>query len=109
MTQMQGRLDMAGSRHATLLDKVNSLKATIDDMNDRIARTPLVERGLSTLTRDIQNLHNEYQALKNKQATAQLSENLGRQSEGRKIQYSQNPHNVRIPFQPRTRKADGQC
>ncbi|MCB2113625.1 MAG: hypothetical protein KDD85_08755 [Parvularculaceae bacterium] len=76
MTQMQGRLDMAGSRHATLLDKVDSLKATIDDMNDRIARTPLVERGLSTLTRDIQNLHNEYQALKNKQATAQLSENL---------------------------------
>jgi len=76
MTQMQGRLDMAGSRHASLLDKVDSLKATIDDMDDRIARTPLVERGLSTLTRDIQNLRNEYQALKNKEATAQLSESL---------------------------------
>ncbi len=76
MTQMQGRLDMAGSRHASLLDQVDALKSTIADMNDRVARTPLVERGLSTLTRDIQNLRNEYQTLKDKQATAQLSESL---------------------------------
>lgn len=76
LTQLQSQMDMAGSRLAMLLDQADALKATIASLNDSIARTPIVERGLATLTRDSQNLNGEYQALKNKQATARLSESL---------------------------------
>ncbi len=76
MTQLQGRMDMAGSRLAALEDQAAALKKTVAEMQDRIARTPLVERGLATLTRDQLNLTAEYQNLRDKQGTAQLSENL---------------------------------
>lgn len=76
MTQLQGRMDMAGSRLTSLDEQADALKKTVADMNDRIARTPIVERGLAMLTRDYENLTKEYQALRDKQSSAQLTENL---------------------------------
>jgi uncharacterized protein involved in exopolysaccharide biosynthesis len=76
MTQLQGRMDTTSSRLAAGEDQIESLKKTIADMQDRVARTPIVERGLSALTRDYQNLSTEYQALRDKQAAAVLSANL---------------------------------
>lgn len=76
MTQLQGRMDMSSSRLVSLEDQAEALRKTIAQMEDRIARTPLVERGLATLTRDYQNLQAEYQNLRDKQGEAQLSENL---------------------------------
>lgn len=76
MTQLQGRMDTTASRLASSEDQIASLKITIADMQDRILRTPIVERGLSTLTRDYQNLITEYQTLRDKQSAAVLSANL---------------------------------
>lgn len=76
MTQLQGRMDTTSSRLAANEDQIASLKNTIADMQDRIARTPIVERGLSSLSRDYQNLSTEYQALRDKQSAAVLSANL---------------------------------
>lgn len=76
MTQLQGRMDTTASRLASNEDQIASLKKTIADMQDRISRTPIVERGLSTLTRDYQNLTTEYQTLRDKQSAAVLSANL---------------------------------
>jgi len=76
MTQMQGRMDTTASRLAANEDQIVSLKKTIGDMQNRIARTPIVERGLSSLTRDYQNLSTEYLALRDKQSAAVLSANL---------------------------------
>lgn len=100
MTQMQGRLDMAGSRHASLLDQSDALKKTIASMKDRIARTPLVERGLSTLTRDIENLRSEYQSLKDKQASAQLSENLEDNQKAEKFSILESAQRPDAPTSP---------
>lgn len=76
LTQLQSQMDTAGNRLVALGDQADALVKTISSLKDAIARTPEVERGLSSMTRDQQNLLNEYQALKNKQATAQLSQNL---------------------------------
>lgn len=76
MTQLQGRMDTTSSRLASSEDQIDALKQTIADMQDRIARTPIVERGLSALTRDYQNRSAEYQALRDKQSAAVLSANL---------------------------------
>ncbi|HBK93255.1 MAG TPA: hypothetical protein DDZ68_16455 [Parvularcula sp.] len=76
MTQLQGRMDTTSSRLAANEDQISALKQTIADMQDRIARTPIVERGLSALTRDYENRTAEYQALRDKQSAAVLSANL---------------------------------
>lgn len=76
MTQLQGRMDTTSSRLAANEDQIDALRATIADMQDRIARTPIVERGLSSLSRDYENLSTEYQALRDKQSAAVLSANL---------------------------------
>ncbi len=76
MTQLQGRMDTTASRLTANEDQIESLKKSIADMQGRIARTPIVERGLSSLTRDYQNLSTEYQALRDKQSAAVLSANL---------------------------------
>ncbi len=76
MTQLQGRMDTTASRLAANEDQIEALRRTITDMQDRIARTPIVERGLSSLSRDYENLSTEYQALRDKQSAAVLSANL---------------------------------
>ena len=48
----------------------------ITDLEQRVARTPEVERGLSSLTRDNENMFREYQEVLAKQQDAQLAENL---------------------------------
>ncbi|MFZ5615838.1 MAG: GumC family protein [Pseudomonadota bacterium] len=101
MTQLQGRMDMAGSRLVSLEDQADALKKTIADMQDRIARTPVVERGLATLTRDYQNLTNEYQALRDKQASAQLSENLEDNQKAEKFSILESAQRPDAPSSPK--------
>jgi uncharacterized protein involved in exopolysaccharide biosynthesis len=100
LTQLQGRMDVAGSRLVALDEQAEGLKKTIAAMTDSIARTPLVERGLSTLTRDSQNLNNEYQALKNKQATAQLSENLEDNQQAERLSILESAQRPDAPTSP---------
>jgi uncharacterized protein involved in exopolysaccharide biosynthesis len=104
MTQLQSRMDMANSRLATLQEQEDALKKTMADMQDRIARTPLVERGLSALTRDYQNVSASYQALRNKQASAQLAENLEDDQKAEKLsilESAQRPDRPSSPDRPR--------
>lgn len=100
LTQLQGRMDMAGSKLVALTDQEDALSATIKTMQDRISRTPVVERGLSSLTRDNQNLLNEYQTLKNKQATAQLSENLEDNQKAQKLSILESAQRPDKPTKP---------
>jgi len=74
--QLQGRLDIANNRKRSLGAQADGLKTTISDLQTRIAQTPEVERGLSALTRDYENVFNEYQEVLTKQQSAQLAENL---------------------------------
>lgn len=100
MTQLQGRMDMSSSRLAALEDQAEALKKTIADMQDRIARTPLVERGLATLTRDYQNLQSEYQTLRDKQGAAQLSENLADDQKSEKFSILESAQRPDSPSSP---------
>lgn len=76
VAQMQGQIDMTYSRISQLQDEADALRATIADMEDRIARTPAVERALAALTRDRQNLSDQYEGLRTKEQAAELSETL---------------------------------
>lgn len=83
--QIIAQVDSANTRLAGQQDLSAALRKTITEMEERIARTPAVERALQGLTRDQQNLVNQYQALLGKQTTAQLSENLEDEQKGEKL------------------------
>ncbi|MBB5517842.1 GumC family protein [Amphiplicatus metriothermophilus] len=74
--QLQGRIAVANNRKSLLEAQRDKLKASIADLEARIARTPEVERELAALTRQHQNLYREYQDILAKQQAAQLAENL---------------------------------
>jgi len=74
--QIQGRIAVANNRRTLLSSQIDELKASIASLEERIAKTPQVERGLQALTRDRENMFKEYQAVLAKQQNAQLAENL---------------------------------
>ncbi|MEO0399298.1 MAG: Wzz/FepE/Etk N-terminal domain-containing protein [Pseudomonadota bacterium] len=76
VAQIQGRLEIANSRLASLTRESDELRATIADLQDRVARTPAVERGLAVLTRDQQNLELQYKQIQAKRQQAITAENL---------------------------------
>ena len=74
--QIEGRITLIENRIRTLNKQAEDLLVDIADYEQRIAKTPEVERGLLTLTRDQGNTFREYQELLAKQQDAQLAENL---------------------------------
>ena len=67
---------MIGNRIRMLTKQADDSRLDIADLEQRIAKTPEVERGLSALTRDNANLFSEYQEVLAKQQDAQLAESL---------------------------------
>ena len=74
--QLEGRLAVIGNRIRMLTKQADDSRLDIADLEQRIAKTPEVERGLSALTRDNANLFREYQEVLAKQQDAQLAESL---------------------------------
>lgn len=75
-SQLQGRLSVAQSRRDSLEQQIEESKARIADLKSRIDKTPEIERGLQTLTRDYDNVFKEYQEVQAKQQEAELALNL---------------------------------
>ena len=57
-------------------NRLDELKKKLTDYEDRLFRTPLVERDYKSLARDYQNANSKYQELKNKQLEARLAQQL---------------------------------
>lgn len=74
--QLEGRIAVISNRILMQNKRVEEKQIEIADLEQRVAKTPEVERGLSTLTRDQGNILRQYQALQAKQQNAQLAENL---------------------------------
>lgn len=74
--QLKGRVAVARSRANLLETQREETKTSIAELQTRIARTPEVERGLQSLTRDQESISREYREVLAKQQDAQLAENL---------------------------------
>lgn len=74
--QLEGRIAVIGNRIRMLNKQADAAQQQIADLETRVARTPDVERGLTALTRDYDNVFREYQEVLAKQQDAQLAENL---------------------------------
>ena len=59
--QIEGRIAVIENRIRMLTKQVETSEQEIASLQDRIARTPEIERGITGLTRDYNNLFKEYQ------------------------------------------------
>ncbi len=83
--QMEGRLAVIENRIRMLNRSSEGLRAQIKNYEARIARTPAVERDLAGLTRDYENIFQEYQEVRAKQQDAQLAESLEENQQAEKF------------------------
>jgi len=72
----QSRITATKGRIHMLRSQQNETRDRVTDLQTRIAQTPEVERRLSSLTRDYENMRAEYQDILAKQQAAQLAEDL---------------------------------
>lgn len=74
--QLQARIAATKSRIDVLKSQQGEIRERIDDLQNRIAMTPEVERKLAMLTRDYENIYQNYQEVLSNQQSAVLAENL---------------------------------
>lgn len=83
--QIEARLALIENRVRMTRRNAVEQERQIADYQERIAKTPSVERDLAALTRDYDNLFREYQDLLNKRQDAQLAENLEQNQQAEKF------------------------
>lgn len=83
--QLEGRIAVVENRIKMLTKQVDASQQKIIAIEERIARTPEVERGLAALTRDYENMFQEYQDILTRQQDAQLAENLEENQQAEKF------------------------
>jgi len=83
--QLEGRMAVINNRIRMQRRQLDSAEKQIANLEARISRTPEVERGLSALTRDYENIFREYQDILAKQQDAQLAENLEENQQAEKF------------------------
>lgn len=83
--QLEGRLTVINNRIRMLKRQETAQIAEIAKLEERINKTPAVERGLAGLSRDYDNVFREYQDMLSKQQAAQLAENLEENQQAEKF------------------------
>ncbi len=83
--QIEGRIAVIDNRVKMLNKQIDESMALVAELEERISRTPEVERGISALTRDYENLFKEYQDVLAKRGDAQLAENLEENQQAEKF------------------------
>ncbi|GEM_PF-645560 len=83
--QIEGRIAVIENRIRMQSKQIEETMEQIASLEERIARTPEVERGITALTRDYENLFAEYQDVLSKRGNAQLAENLEENQQAEKF------------------------
>jgi polysaccharide chain length determinant protein (PEP-CTERM system associated) len=98
--QLETQLQAAESELASLKSIRDELKGKIKDFEERLMRSPQVEREYRNLTRDYENALAKYQDVKAKQLEAQLSESLERERKGERFSLIEPPQLPEEPSSP---------
>lgn len=98
--QLQAQLDSTEKSLASYLTLEKQLKKKLDDYQDYVAQTPMVEREYNALNLDYQNSVNRFRDLKAKQLEAQLSEQMVKDRKGERFSLIQPPLLPQVPEKP---------
>lgn len=83
--QLQAQLQTVEAETNSLQQKQADLKAKLQDIDNRVAESPLVERKYRELTRDYDNAWAKYKELKAKQMEANLAQSLETERKGERF------------------------
>lgn len=89
--QLQSQLEAANSEIRSLRRYQAELRVKIDDFEQRLVKSPQVEREYRNLVRDYDNAQSKYQEVRGKQMEATLAESLERESKGERFSLIEPP------------------
>ena len=101
--QLEGRIAVVANRIRMLTKQTEETRLQIANLEQRIAKTPEIERGIAALTRDYENIFREYQDVLAKQQDAQLAESLEENQQAEKfsiLEPAQRPDEPSSPDRP---------
>ncbi len=98
--QLKAQLESANAEYASLKTREAELRAKLADYEQRLTRTPQVEREYNELTRDYQNAQLEYKEVRDKQMAAQLARNLESERKGERFTLIEPPLLPEEPAKP---------
>jgi polysaccharide chain length determinant protein (PEP-CTERM system associated) len=98
--QLETQLQAAETELASLKSIREEIKTRIKDFEERLMRSPQVEREYRHLTRDYDNALAKYQEVKAKQLEAQLAESLERERKGERFSLIEPPQLPEKPYKP---------
>ncbi len=98
--QLQAQLSAAESELKSILQSREEIRVKIADFEERLMKSPQVEREYRTLTRDYENALAKYKEVKAKQLEAELAESLERESKGERFSLIEPPLLPEEPAKP---------
>lgn len=87
-----------------LADQEEKIKARIEQLEGQIVKTPQVERGLISLSRDYENSLKKYEELREKEMEAKFSENLEAEQKAERFSLLEPPVIADQPIRPDRKK-----
>jgi polysaccharide chain length determinant protein (PEP-CTERM system associated) len=76
LTKIATRISSANFRIASLSEQRHALRARLDELQDRIARAPQLERQLAAIMRDHEQSRSIYEEIRSRQMQVQITQNL---------------------------------
>jgi uncharacterized protein involved in exopolysaccharide biosynthesis len=98
--QLQSQLEAAKSEYSSLEKLRKDLKDKVNDYEERLLKSPQVEREYRDLTRDYDNAMGKYKEVKAKQLEAELAESLERENKGERFSLIEPPLVPEKPSKP---------
>jgi uncharacterized protein involved in exopolysaccharide biosynthesis len=98
--QLQSQLEAANSELRSLRELRKELKDKVSDYEERLTKSPQVEREYRDLTRDYDNAMAKYKEVKAKQLEAELAEALERDNKGERFSLIEPPQLPEKPSKP---------
>ena len=98
--QVKGQLDAVGVDRQSATKKLDELRAKLADYENRLAKSPEVERQYHALARDLESAQTKYQEILAKQTEVQVSQNLETERKGEKFTMIEPPQTPEKPIRP---------
>jgi len=102
--ELRGQLDLLELESKTLRTELARIDREIATYQRRVEQTPMREQQLMTLTRDYENIKENYNSLLNKKLNAEIAENLELRRKSEQFRILDPASFPEHPFKPRRRR-----
>jgi uncharacterized protein involved in exopolysaccharide biosynthesis len=98
--QLQSQLSDANAQIGGIQARIATLETNVEDLQSRILQTPAIESEYNSLRDQHQAALTRYQSFKDKEADAQVAENMEQQSKGETFSVIEPPQFPDMPISP---------